>query len=439
MKKLLSAILFVLLCPLLAFADRAVQVESILAGLTDISGEPLAGGLVYTYEAGTTTPKSVYTDQAATTAATNPVVLDAQGRGQVFGQGAYKFVVKTSAGSSLYTWDNLQYVYPSSLTLYAGTSTGSSSNYSVTPSPALTAYTDGQTVAFIANHQNTGATTLNISSLGAKAVKKIDGTTALSSADITSGMLVNVIYVASSDHFRILNTAGTLPITAGGTGSTTAGGAVSNIGAQPVDAQLTDVAGLTPTDNNFIVGNGSNFVTESGATARTSMGAAASGSNGDITAMTANASMTAGSAMTIRTTGAQVLNLGTDATNKVIFEAGTSPGTAIKPSADATYALGTTSAAWNGVVTYGLAGPTSSPLTIQAQTGQSIPLKIGSTTYWTLNSSGQLVWAASPDYSPEAFTYTTRRALNPAAATAASCADAINTLWQDLITAGVLH
>ena len=38
------------------------------------------------------------------------------------------------------------------------------------------------------------------------------------------------------------------------------------------DAQLTDIAGLTPTDSNFIVGDGSNFVTESGATARTSLG-----------------------------------------------------------------------------------------------------------------------------------------------------------------------
>ena len=41
---------------------------------------------------------------------------------------------------------------------------------------------------------------------------------------------------------------------------------------QAFDAQLADVAGLTPTDSNFIVGDGSNFTTESGATARTSLG-----------------------------------------------------------------------------------------------------------------------------------------------------------------------
>jgi hypothetical protein len=41
---------------------------------------------------------------------------------------------------------------------------------------------------------------------------------------------------------------------------------------QAADAQLTDIAGLTPSNSNFIVGDGSNFVTESGATARTSLG-----------------------------------------------------------------------------------------------------------------------------------------------------------------------
>jgi hypothetical protein len=41
---------------------------------------------------------------------------------------------------------------------------------------------------------------------------------------------------------------------------------------QPLDAQLTDVAGLAVTDGGFIVGNGTNFVLETGATARASLG-----------------------------------------------------------------------------------------------------------------------------------------------------------------------
>jgi hypothetical protein len=41
---------------------------------------------------------------------------------------------------------------------------------------------------------------------------------------------------------------------------------------QAYDAQLADVAGLTPSDNGVIIGNGTNFVVESGATVRTSLG-----------------------------------------------------------------------------------------------------------------------------------------------------------------------
>ena len=48
---------------------------------------------------------------------------------------------------------------------------------------------------------------------------------------------------------------------------------------QGLDAGLTDVAGLTPTDGNFIVGNGTNWVAESGGTARTSLGMSANGSS----------------------------------------------------------------------------------------------------------------------------------------------------------------
>ena len=64
----------------------------------------------------------------------------------------------------------------------------------------------------------------------------------------------------------------------GGTGATTAAGARSSLGleigtnVQAWDAQLDDIAGLTPTDAYFIVGDGSNFVTETGATARSSLG-----------------------------------------------------------------------------------------------------------------------------------------------------------------------
>ena len=73
---------------------------------------------------------------------------------------------------------------------------------------------------------------------------------------------------------------GTLAVGDGGTGATSASAARTALGlvigtnVQAFDAQLTDIAGLTPTDSNFIVGDGSNFVLESGATARASLGVA---------------------------------------------------------------------------------------------------------------------------------------------------------------------
>jgi hypothetical protein len=49
-------------------------------------------------------------------------------------------------------------------------------------------------------------------------------------------------------------------------------GLIIGTDVQAYDAQLADVAGLTPTNGNFIVGDGTNFVAESGSTARASLG-----------------------------------------------------------------------------------------------------------------------------------------------------------------------
>lgn len=48
------------------------------------AGVPMAGGFLYTYAAGTTTPLVTYTDSTGLIANTNPVVLDSRGR-QAFG------------------------------------------------------------------------------------------------------------------------------------------------------------------------------------------------------------------------------------------------------------------------------------------------------------------------------------------------------------------
>ena len=76
----------------------------------DNSGVPLAGGLLYSYEAGTTTPAVTYTSAAGNIANANPIVLDAAGRppSEVWlSLIAYKLVLRTSAGVLIWTMDNL--------------------------------------------------------------------------------------------------------------------------------------------------------------------------------------------------------------------------------------------------------------------------------------------------------------------------------------------
>lgn len=62
-----------------------------------------------------------------------------------------------------------------------------------TASPPITAYATGQTFRFVSAGANTGAVTLNLNSLGAKAVTKA-GATALDAGNIPSGAVVEVVY-----------------------------------------------------------------------------------------------------------------------------------------------------------------------------------------------------------------------------------------------------
>lgn len=60
----------------------------------DNNNVPLAGGKLYTYAAGTNTPKATYTTAAGNIENTNPVELDSYGRAIIFLDGSYKFALK---------------------------------------------------------------------------------------------------------------------------------------------------------------------------------------------------------------------------------------------------------------------------------------------------------------------------------------------------------
>lgn len=77
----------------------------------DDNGDPLSGGLIDTYIAGSTTAVDTYTDITLTTTHTNPIVLNSRGETTIFLDPAvaYKFVLRNPLpdGSEIWTEDNI--------------------------------------------------------------------------------------------------------------------------------------------------------------------------------------------------------------------------------------------------------------------------------------------------------------------------------------------
>jgi hypothetical protein len=77
----------------------------------DNNGIPLAGGLLYTYFAGTSTPLATYTTPTGNIANSNPIVLNSAGRppneiwlNSIYG---YKFVLTDASNNQIWSADNI--------------------------------------------------------------------------------------------------------------------------------------------------------------------------------------------------------------------------------------------------------------------------------------------------------------------------------------------
>jgi hypothetical protein len=96
------------------------------APFVDSSGNPLSGGLLYTYEAGSATPATTYTTSAGSVANANPIVLSANGYPASGGSvvsiwltatQSYKFTLKTSAGVEVWSRDNIDGINDQSVSI----------------------------------------------------------------------------------------------------------------------------------------------------------------------------------------------------------------------------------------------------------------------------------------------------------------------------------
>jgi hypothetical protein len=102
-----------------------------------------------------------------------------------------------------------------------------------TTTPALAAYATGNQFSFVVANTNTGAVTLNVDGIGAKAITRT-GTTALVAGDMVAGQAVEIIYdgtrfqLVNGNSFTNLKVSGTLGVTG-----------VATFTAQPIVSSLT--------------------------------------------------------------------------------------------------------------------------------------------------------------------------------------------------------
>jgi hypothetical protein len=139
----------------------------------DNSGVPLAGGLLYSYEAGTTTPAATYTTSAGTIANTNPIVLDAAGRppSEIWlANQPYKLVLKTSTSVLLWTMDNIAGINAASAEQDYQTATAGQTAFTVG-----FAYTVGNNSLSVLVNGSKQIVTLNYTETSSTVVTFVDG------------------------------------------------------------------------------------------------------------------------------------------------------------------------------------------------------------------------------------------------------------------------
>lgn len=228
----------------------------------DGNGAPLAGGQVYTYVVGTTTPKTTWQDPAGTVENANPITLDASGRTIIFGVGAYRQQVYDSIGNLI--WD--QVTAPPSLWDLNGlgylVDTGVVNALAVTLPVAPAALSDLAGVALYVQvgNTNTGAATMNVADLGAMPITQ--GGAALGAGVLVAGALYPLVFTGSAWQLPGMAASavtlaqlqnGSIGPTFGNTNTGTL--TIAPTAGQTVDVQITDTGstGVTVT----LTGNGS--------------------------------------------------------------------------------------------------------------------------------------------------------------------------------------
>ena len=204
------------------------------------SGVPLAGGLLYTYAAGTTTPLATFTTAAGTTANSNPIVLNSAGRldNEVWLTSTltYKFLLKDSGGVTIATYDDIPGIgsvsgLTSGTSILSGNGSGGFSNVVI-----------GSNLSFVGG-------TLSATAGGGSGVTSV-ALTAPAAFTVTGSP------VTSTGTLALTYSGNPIPISSGGTGTSTT--VPSGVMIAPaVGPGLDSVTFVAPgTGGNVLTSNG---------------------------------------------------------------------------------------------------------------------------------------------------------------------------------------
>lgn len=234
----------------------------------DDNGTPLAGGKIYTYGAGTTTPKTAYTDFSGGTAHANPIVLDAAGRTPSeiwlnYGD-AYKFILKDRNDTLIGTYDHIDGIPPVNINLIR--LYGSTSGYVELQAPAVAG---ANTVTFPAA-TGTVALTDNPTFTGTTTVDTLNASENITGAKTVSGRLVAASQTVTIDQYLYMGGTGQMKLPVGTTAQRA--GAFAGVGQiSTTTLTITNVTSGTLYIGAVISGTGvtsgtriTNFLTGSG-------------------------------------------------------------------------------------------------------------------------------------------------------------------------------
>lgn len=246
--------------------------------LIDVNGNPLVGGQIETYLAGSTTPAQTYTDDSGSVPQSNPIILNSLGYSPnpiwLTGGVLYKFVIKNAAGVVQRTVDDIAGVNDASVSQSEWVDSGLVPTY-INPT-SFSVPGDQTTVLQVGRRVRTTNTSGLVYSTISNSVFAAGITTVTLANDSTtldpglSGVAYGLLAASplSVPDLPPSKLIGTIPVNKGGTGQTTAPGIESIL---PINQARVDVAsaatvnlttGAASTDHINITGTtGINLVT----------------------------------------------------------------------------------------------------------------------------------------------------------------------------------